>query len=793
MGNWTATPVDQPQPTNSGAGGGWSATPVDTAPPTNTGTQPTEDHVDDWLSKHPVLGFVPNLLAGAGAGVEQTAAGLDKLARQATGHQGEDWLTREAAKPTHGTVQAVGKGAESVGEFFTGEEMLGMLGRTGMAMSAADKLKNATQIASLLNKSPYLAKVLKIGMETVKAGTLGAGQEYVKTGGDESAAEGTGIVTGAGTAALGGAGLAGKALLDLAPVQRVLEGVNIPGLVSQIGKSGRFIEGGDISDVAPEIAQQQQKGAFQVLKNVAAKATRTALDGLNETRAVMGPVEAPGGPPPTAPFRFTMGGVEAPEAEAEGRLLQRAAPIEHPATVPGEGPSPQEDELGPLAATVPGRMLEAPRIEGPQAWTRTGGTAEQQSAQMAAQGKLDQQTIEDLGIKKAQGKRLTADERTQLARAQARNAISEKPPATTARADTSPGGGALTRQTNSPAEATSWLQDLEDVRRSPDYRQMSPAQRENVDKLYNNLRDQLSVYHASPYRNHFAPIDTDSVVGQVNTFGQGAAQIKAAVQPIFNRANELSQGAMDDALAEVETAKTRVTNANTSNDLTAAQQALDAAHDKVDNLLNAHASGLKPNEMTQAKQAWGQAKRLDSLHANFERMMNGVTDEQAQTGLQRVMTGNARDFGDWLAEPGNRKALDNMIGSDSRDNLTELTQLMSKVPSQRHTAEAAKNIAWILSKQNLGHIGVGALAMHAAGIEPGTTAMILGGVQGMRWVMRQAATNPSVGNMLRYAVSHNIRPDIYAPLISRTIAESLMGPAQPEQPATPGEAQGGTE
>jgi hypothetical protein len=579
-------------------------------------------------------------------------------------------------------------------------------------------------------------------------------------------------------------------MLDLAPVQRMIEGVNIPGLVSQMGKSGRFIEGGDISDVAPEVAQQQQKAAFQVLKNVAAKATRKALEGLNETRAAMGPVEAPGGPAPTAPFRFNLGGVNAPEAEAEGRLLQRAAPVEHPATVPGEGPSPQEEQLGHIASTVPGRMLEAPRIEGPEAWTRTGGTAEQQSAQMAEQSPLDQQTIERLGIKKAQGKRLTAEENRQLSQATARNSISEVPPATQARADVSPGGGALTRQTNSPAEATSWLQELEDIRRSPD---LSTAQRKNIDGLYDNLREQLNLYHASPYRNHFAPIDIDSVVGHVDTWGQGAAQIKAAVQPIFNRANQLSQGAMDDALAEVEAAKGKVATATTAHDLTGAQQQLTTAQGKVDNLLSVHSGGMKPSEMTQAKQAWGQAKRLDSLHANFERMMNGVTSEQATTGLQRVMTGSARDFGDWLAEPGNQRALDNLIGPESRNNLTELTQLMSKVPSQRHAAEASKNIAWILSKQNLGHIGVGALAMHAAGLEPATTGMILGGVQGMRWVLRQAATNPSVGNMLRYAVKNNIRPDIYAPLIARTLAESLMGPAPTQSQATPGEDGGGTQ
>jgi hypothetical protein len=362
------------------------------------------------------------------------------------------------------------------------------------------------------------------------------------------------------------------------------------------------------------------------------------------------------------------------------------------------------------------------------------------------------------------------------------------PPATEARADASPGAGALMRQTNNPTEATMWLHELNDARRSSDYSKLSDVQKATIDEQYNNLRDQLNAYHSSPYRNHFAPIDTDSVVSQVNTFGQASAAIKSAVQPIFQRVNELSDGAMSKAQEAVDTAKAAMENARNSVDFDAASRSLNKAHDTVDNLLNAHTSGINANEVTQAKQAWGQAKKLDTLHAAFEHMMNGVTDEETQQGgLQRVMTGNAQHFQDWLTDPGNQKMLDDLVGKDSRTNLKELSLLMSKVTSQRHTAEAAKNISWALSQQPLIHgkgaaglAGAGLLAGHFLGY--GTLGGALAGVEGIRYVMRDAATNPSVGKWLRYAVQNNIRPDVYAPLIARTIAEKFRDVGQLYQP-----------
>ena len=688
-----------------------------------------EDLVDHYLQNAPwwdPVAELGNLAAGAGAGVEQTVAGGAKLGRKLLGGTptaAENWLQREAAKPTHGAMQTVGKTGEAVGEFFTGEELLSMLGRGGAMLSGADKMKQAGQLATMVQKIPMVGKLLRIGMESVKAGGISAAQEAVKTGGDTEAAATAGKVNMALTAALGTAGLplaAGvRYLADLAPVQRVLEGVPITALKSQINKAGRFIEGGDISDIAPEVAEQQQAAAHQVLRNVASRATGKVMDAINNTRKYFatGEEAAQGAlPEGVEPIMFDL---ESPQSAARSKAT-----------------SPQQTELGSTAATVPERMLEE------------GG--------LGSLGK-------------------TVPERMQ-------------------------GTGAV-RQTTNPAEAISHLEDLDELRQSRAYSDMSESQRAAIDGIHKRLSDQLAMYHASPYRNNFAPIDVASVVPNVHTFGHAEAQIKASIQPVFDAVNKASGGKMADLEQGVRDAKQMIRDARTPQEFNAANELYEQRTDAVDSMYDQYNSSVTRAEHQTAKQAYGQAKRLGQLHAVFEHMMNGVTHEESADGLSRAMTGNARNLQSWIDKPGNQKMLDDLVGQETRTNLKELTLLMSKVQSNRHAAIAAKNIAKILDNNRYRTSGstagsiLGGILGHGWGAIPGS---LLGGIAGggMQNVLRIAATNPSVGKMFTYAVTHGVGPEVYAPLIARTIAEPFtkgeQGTAGSEenkpQWATPGQS-----
>jgi hypothetical protein len=177
-----------------------------------------EGAVDKYLDNVPwwdMPGHALNLLSGVGTGVEKTAAGLDRAVRGNGPLSGpEEQLQLDAARPTKG-LQSVGEFGENVGEFFSGEELLGLVGR---GLQGAEKLKAATQAAQLLEKHPMIAKLVKIGQNAIRQGTIAGAQTYAKTGGDAGAAIATGLEAGAAGGAIEGAGAAAKAgLAKLAP------------------------------------------------------------------------------------------------------------------------------------------------------------------------------------------------------------------------------------------------------------------------------------------------------------------------------------------------------------------------------------------------------------------------------------------------------------------------------------------------------------------------------------------------------------------------------------------------
>jgi hypothetical protein len=170
-----------------------------------------EGAVDKYLDKVPwwdMPGHALNLLSGVGTGIEKTAAGLDRAVRGSGPLTGpEEQLQLDAARPTQG-LQTAGEFGENVGEFFSGEELLGLVGK---GLQGAEKLKAATQAAQLLEKHPMIAKLVKIGQNAVRQGGIAGAQTFAKTGGDTGAAAKTAIETGAAGGAIEGLGAAAKA------------------------------------------------------------------------------------------------------------------------------------------------------------------------------------------------------------------------------------------------------------------------------------------------------------------------------------------------------------------------------------------------------------------------------------------------------------------------------------------------------------------------------------------------------------------------------------------------------
>lgn len=178
-----------------------------------------ESAIDKYMDNTPwwdMPGHALNLLAGVGTGVTKTAAGLDRAVRGNGPLSGpEEQLQTAAATPTKGGMQGASELGENVGEFFTGEELLGLVGK---GLQGAERLKAATGLAQVLEKHPVIAKLVKIGQNAVRQGTVAGAQTFAKTGGDTGAATASALETaGAGGAIEAAGGLASSAVRKLTP------------------------------------------------------------------------------------------------------------------------------------------------------------------------------------------------------------------------------------------------------------------------------------------------------------------------------------------------------------------------------------------------------------------------------------------------------------------------------------------------------------------------------------------------------------------------------------------------
>ena len=193
----------------------------------------SEDRIDQFLDKHPWFAAPVTLGKGLGIGLAKTLTGFDKTPETGA----ETSMQMLAATPAKGLAEDVGEAGENVAEFFSGDELLGMLGKSAKLLPMAERLKAMTGIAQLMDKHPVLAALAKIGSTAVKQGTIAGGQTFVKTGGDAGAAAKAGGETAlmsGGLSALGAGGAAAKTAAagvgaEAAPaVEKTAAGVKIP-------------------------------------------------------------------------------------------------------------------------------------------------------------------------------------------------------------------------------------------------------------------------------------------------------------------------------------------------------------------------------------------------------------------------------------------------------------------------------------------------------------------------------------------------------------------------------------
>lgn len=662
------------------------------------------------------------------------------------------WL-KTGSQP-EGFLEHVGAIGEQVIEFLGTEGLLKLVGGGAQAantaakgVKAAEQLKGAQQVAQTLSSNPKLAGLVAIGLKASQDASLMAAQTYLHTEDPTQAAIGGAFGAG-GRVLAEGAGAAGRYLLEHAPRRVQIAGEEIPALASQVNEHGEPNDTGAIG--APKIAEQQQTGAVAVIRNLAQRALAGTLGRINETRPAF-PVadssrllEAPEG---AEPFTFSLKGTPAEEG-TEGPLFQ----------------SPRKKQIGTRVV----ERAEGPAPQGGQRPTAAGSSVREINPETGT------------GPELPEGQAVSTNARRLVKEPKFQYLSGSRPGSPEPRADVATGGGTL--QTTDPAEAESWLKQIEDIQESPLHDKLSDAQQAQLEEQRQSLEHQLGIFHASPYAQRFEQIDVAGTVGRTRTFGDAANQIQAAVKPVYQTLDRASGGEFNKWNNAAKQAKQIMRRATSSEAYEQAEQRLEEANRNISDLIDRHRGQVSMQDYIAAKAAWRDSARLDQLHTVMERMTNGITSEESDTGLSRIMTGRTRALEAFLEKGVNRSELERIIGAEGVRNLKQLTQLLAKANTARSTADVLRNVVHQLHA----HITTGG----TASIIGGTLAHFMGRpwfegaltgatlTEGMRWVLRDAAVNPRIGNMIEFAARNGVSPKQYAPLIARVLAE----PTQETEP-----------
>jgi hypothetical protein len=688
-----------------------------------------EGAVDHYLNTAPwwdVPSHIVNQLRGMGAGVESTVAGAEKIGKRMSGHgdeplrPAEQALQVEAAKPGHNPVEDQGNLEENIGEFFSGDELLGLLGKSAEALPAIDKLKQAQQVASTLSQNPLIAKLLRIGVSAVKNGAIAGGQTYAKTGGDTGAAVAAGATTAIGGAALEGAGeYVGGKIASHAATNENIAGVdvNVP------------------AETARPKESPQQKAGKQVIKNAAQGTAQGHLEEVNESRAV--PENGNVLPARTGPFEFKL---RVPgREETTGDMATRAAEVPKTEShAAASGATPQSQELGSTARTVPSRLLER---ETPGFKTSS------------AEGENPSQTDYV-----HQGNFTTQD--PLIARAHAAN---------------------LNRTIG-----------------SSNFRNMAPETQKDLLAARDEVTQQLQDYHKNvltqlPGYNkpNFQQIDVGEAVKKIGSYSDAAAAVKGTATDGYKAITDALAftGESPQHLQMIRTAYQEAENeymgANNPAQLASAEGKIEAAHEQLRQMLARVPNAASLKEFSGMNDAYrnglGLEKISRAIDGSFHGPMSSAKRAFEYSGfngqqLGKNMEGLIRTMG--------RPTVERLMGRENLDSVLQIAQATSTNAGRAKIGIALKAVTNSLIHLHAGPIAVGGFLVHVAGApwEVGAGAGLVTS-EAFKRVTNAVMTNPAVAKNLLYAVEYGANPEHYGPFIATLIqrAATESSSQQPEE------------
>lgn len=682
---------------------------------------------------------------------EQQARDHSHLAKAA------DWL-REGTEP-QGVAEHIGAIGEQALEYISGEKLFGMAGGLARAGEAAEgvtraavstnRLKNAQQLAETLAKNPKAAGYLAIGIRAVQNAVGVGAQTMLHTEDPEQAAHAAELGGGLGLAMEPLAG-AGRYLMRNAPQYVERLGQRFPVMASQLNAAGKIVQG-NVATAAPGLHEAQQAALPGAMQNLAQRAVTKAIGLINAGRPVYKAITDEGrllpAPEGSEGFTFTRGTTpttETPQGELILPSRKKNLGTVYESRENPQGFTPQE-ELPKYGIT---------NLEG------LPNPAEPQYApgrEPAGAGETNARNIR------------------KVQRQQALTSV--KPGSPEARSETVGGGGIQT--TKDPRQAIQWLTDLDRLQESDAFENMPEAEQQRVKDEAKALNDQLGIFYSSPYAQRFGPEDLPGMLDKVRDFGDAQAQLEHAAKPVYAVMDKASNGDFSKWNNQFKLAQKVLRRPSSIEAAETAEARMNEANEKILGIFDKYRSDSRVSldDYMAAKNTWKQSARLGELDSRISQMMNGVTLEESETGMQRMMTrGDVRGLENYLRKDTNREQIEGLIGKDGVANLKEMVGMFTSARNNRAMQKVGRNVSdYLMRKGWLGKglaMTAGGTAAHVLGLPPSVGTLAgYSSVEGLRTVLRYAAVNPRVGNMLTWAAEHGVDPRIYTPLIARAIRE----------------------
>jgi len=581
------------------------------------------------------------------------------------------------------------------------------------ALPFSEKVAKLAKATKFLEEHPAIAKTVAAG---ILAGGVGTGQAAFH-GADTNTALTTGAITGGISAGLVGIPAAISYVISkFRPVTEDIAGVTVPERVGQASAASKQTAKPATTQNGSATRATQQAAVPQVIGNLARRSLANSLEDVNAGRAasrITNPAQMLPAPEDAQPFTFEIGTGPTKEVR-EGNVSQPAARLPQKNITGGTTPK-NEAELGSTAYTIPGSVQR---------------TAFMTSAE----------------------------------------------PGNVAGETTATGGG--TYKTSDPAQAELILSRMKQVEDSADFTKLPKAQQALLRESRESLQQQVDMFHAwRETQPHFAPLNTDDIVGQVNNFGEVRDQLQASAKPIAQKLERLSadpEGGGNE-FSRLQSARAR---AFRNNDYDGVRE----AENGIQNLIEKNKNFMSTDEYRNFNRLWSQSKIAEKLQWATDGTANASERFAQQKQAGRLFDGKQMTQRlNKIEEEYGAKRLDDFLGTNGMDNLHRMADLVSNPTTESETRDALSQVAVALYHRAgkgalagglLGHLGGHAFM----GVEIGVATE-----SSLRSLYEYASTSPRIGSLLDYAVRNKVNPKIYVPLIAGEIERENT---QPKQGAT---------